>query len=208
MTIVRNKLYIIFTLFSIFLISLETAAFAKDTEDEKSIKRAQQYFNNLRSIEANFTQTDSSNQTREGKFFLSRPNKLRLDYNTPQKEMIMLSEDMFIHFNEELSEVSYLSAGQFPISFLSRRDLDLKKDAKILNIIQNNSTLSLELELPTKEEYKPRLTLGFDKNPFNLKSIVVQEPDGKTVLLELVSAKYNTDIDNKTFEFKNPNFFK
>lgn len=208
MSTLRNKLYIIFTLFSILLISFNTSAFAKDSEDDKSVKRAQQYFNNLHSIEAGFTQTDSNNQTREGKFYLSRPNKLRLDYETPQKEMIMLSEDMFIHYNQELSEVSYLSAGQFPISFLSRRDLDLKKDAKILNIVQSNSTISLELELPTKEEYKPRLTLGFDKNPFNLKTIVVQEPDGKTVLLELTSAKYNTDIDSKTFEFKNPNFFK
>lgn len=207
MSPLRSKLYTIFLLFSIFFITSVNIGSAEDFDKDKTIKRAQQYFNNLHSIEAAFRQVDSNNEVRDGRFYLSRPNKLRLDYDTPQKEMVMLSEDMFIHYNEELKEVSYLTANQVPISFLSRKNLDLNKDTKILNVSQAGNLLNLEIELPSKDEYKPRLTLGFERSPFNLKTILIQEPSGNTVNLELKSAKYNSEIDSKVFEFKNPKFF-
>lgn len=201
------KLYTIFFITSILLIPNASYAIGKQIDIDKDIKRVQQYFNNLHSIESEFIQTDSQGGTREGKFYLSRPNKMRLDYETLPKELIMLSEDMFIHYDYELKEMSYISAEKFPITFLSKKNIDLKKDAKVLNVTQIGNILDVEIELKSKDEYKPRVTLEFEKSPFNLKTIIVQDPEGGAVTLELRNAKYNSEINKKTFVFKNPNFF-
>ena len=54
---------------------------------DKAVQKVQEYFNQLKSIEADFNQTDTDSNEREGRFLLSRPDKMRIDYLTPEKEM-------------------------------------------------------------------------------------------------------------------------
>ncbi len=175
---------------------------------DKAVQKIQDYFNNLKSIEADFDQSDSEGNTRTGRFLLSRPDNMRIEYITPEKEMILLDKDFLIHYNKSLDEVSYVSNEDLPITLLSKRNLDFSKDVRVVKAVEQKegTTIEIVIQKPKKEEH--RIEMFFAKKPFQLSTITVIDKNGSTVTLKLVDAKYNTSIPASAFEFKNPKFFR
>lgn len=188
-----------------------TTAHAEDLNKvvkDKAVQKVQEYFNQLKSIEADFNQTDTDGNEREGRFLLSRPDKMRIDYLTPEKEMILLDEDFLIHYNKSLDEVSYVSNDNLPITLLSKKNLDFTKDVTVVKAIELTEGTSIELLLPKHKKEEYRIVMFFDKKPFQLSKITVIDKNGTEVTLKLVNPKYNRIISDSLFEFKNPKFFK
>lgn len=203
------RLYIKLLIFTIFFTI--NSAHADDLNKivkERATHKAQDYFNKLESIEADFNQTDTDGNDRTGKFLLSRPNKMRIDYYTPEKEMILLDEDFLIHYNRALDEVSYVSNDNLPISLLSRQNLDFTKDVRVINASEQKEGLSIELLLPKSKNDEHRIVMYFTNKPFQLSRITVLDKNGSEVTLSLVDAKYNQKLPASAFEFKNPKFFR
>ena len=54
------------------------------------VQKAESYLNSLKTLKANFTQMAQWNQTNvTGDFYLSRPGKLRFDYDPPVEDFIV-----------------------------------------------------------------------------------------------------------------------
>ncbi len=175
---------------------------------DKAVQKVQEYFNNLKTIEAEFDQVDGQGNSRIGRFLLARPDNMRIDYSTPEKEMILLDKDFLIHYNHSLDEVSYVSNEDLPITLLSKRNLDLSKDVRVVKAIEQTegTTIEIVFQKPKKEEH--RIEMFFTKKPFQLSKITVLDKNGGSVELKLIDAKYNREISSSAFEFKNPKFFR
>ena len=54
---------------------------AAQTADD--IKKIENYLNGIKTMEARFVQTASNGNTAEGKFYIEKPNKIRMTYDAP-----------------------------------------------------------------------------------------------------------------------------
>ena len=70
------KLYIFFLLISFFTLPNKNLL----SLDNPEIKEIENYLNKLNNITSNFIQTNSNGLKAEGKIFLSKPGKLRIEY--------------------------------------------------------------------------------------------------------------------------------
>lgn len=167
------------------------------------IEKIESYLNSIRTFKAKFTQSDQDNNIRNGLFFLVRPNKMRFDYLNPQQESIVLDEDFLIHFNKELNEINYISASSFPISFLSKDIIDLRTDAKVLDVTDLNNTMSIELLISNNDNEMPRrIIIELNKKPMSLTGFYLQDDSGQTIRVKLTDIEINQSIDDSTFEVK------
>ncbi len=203
------KRYIKFLIITMFF--TVNAAKADDLNKivkDKAIQKVQTYFNQLKTINAAFIQIDSEGNERKGKFLLSRPDKMRIDYLTPEKELILLDEDFLIHYNHSLDEVSYVSNENLPITLLSKKDLDFSKDVRVVKTNELKEGTQIEVVIPQKKKDEYTIVMFFTKQPFQLSRVTVVDKAGGEVELKLIDAYYNSSIPNSAFEFKNPRFFR
>jgi outer membrane lipoprotein-sorting protein len=187
---------------SIFLlISLPAEALdLKKMHIDKSIKTIEEYLNSTKEFSATFIQEDSSNDKREGKIFVKKPNNVRIDYYTPEKESLVVDEDYIAIYNQDLDELTYISSEGMPINFLSKDHVSLKKDLHVTNAIEQNNIISLETKIVNKNgEFI--VVLGFDKNPTSLRTIRVVNADGSYVDLFVSDISYDT-IQEGVFDIK------
>ena len=73
-------------------------------EDDQ--KAALNYLNTLENFSASFLQNDGSNLS-EGKIFIGN-KRVRAEYFSPEKILIILSEDKAMYYNYELEEDEFL----------------------------------------------------------------------------------------------------
>lgn len=192
------------TLFCAFAILL--CSFSSAQAKSLKVTDIQNYFNTLNTLEAEFSQVDTSNITRAGKFYLLRPKKLRLDYHTHDQEQIFLSGSQFVYFNPVLDEVSYIPSSRVPISFLSKK-IQFGSDVKILDFNQDKNSANIKIEVPLEKSEYVNVNLNFLKNPLKLNTITYNDLiSGKTIIFMLTDQKVNRGISKKVFEFDNPHF--
>lgn len=54
-------------------------------QSAENIKKIETYLNNIKSLEATFVQMASNGATAEGRLFIEKPNKIRMEYGRSDK---------------------------------------------------------------------------------------------------------------------------
>lgn len=109
------------------------------------LEAVEAYLNSITNFSAKFVQK-SSNGIVEGKFYLSRPGKMRVEYVNEPKILIVVNGSVLSYKDIELDEVSNLSTNTTPASFLTRPNISFAaKDVEITNVVKNNESITISL---------------------------------------------------------------
>lgn len=174
-------------------------------------KEVQNYLNEIHTLKANFIQSDKDLPTRKGRILISKPGKIKWEYDEPNKITIIANQGNIIYYDHELEEVSYVSSKSLILSFLSRENLSLNDDVKINNYIKrkDHSLLFIEADKKSEEEANiSELVLNFQNYPFKLLKISVFDINDDESEIILKDLETNIEIDDSEFNFRNPKFFK
>ena len=113
------------------------AAIAGEELDKKQIELIQKvtaYFNQMTEIKGLFVQTSADNKRMRGKFYVKRPGRFRFDYNLPSR-MVILSDGQYIAIQDlDLKTDDRVELDRTPFRVLLRKDVDLMRDAQILEV--------------------------------------------------------------------------
>src|SRR3546814_9698952 len=90
-------------------------------EDRAVVERFEAYLNSIDALEARFSQVDSQNKRATGKIYLSRPGKLRFEYDPPVPVLIVANGRFLIHYDRELKTASYINQRDTPADRKSTR---------------------------------------------------------------------------------------
>src|SRR5476649_722580 len=70
-------------------------------------QKVQTYLNKLTTVQADFLQISPEGNESTGKFFLSRPGKMRWQYNPPVPVLIIVSGGILSYYDAELDQISH-----------------------------------------------------------------------------------------------------
>ena len=91
------------------------------TQAERAdIARIEDYLSQLQTLKARFLQISSDGGFAEGDLFISRPGKMRIDYDPPMPILIVADGRFLVFYDEELDQISYVPLGSTPASILTR----------------------------------------------------------------------------------------
>ena len=185
----HKTLQVIITSLFIFLSS--------SLNSEENIKKIFSYLQNFSSLKSDFIQINNNGNVLTGKILLSRPGKIRIEYN--ENPLIIISDGKKVAtINKKLKNVTFYSLNDIPIKMLLFNNLDRKK-VTILNFEEKDNSLFLNL---TENKFADQgfIEIIFEKNPFQMKKWTVVSSDQSKTEILLNNLEFNSIIKRSNFD--------
>ena len=91
-------------------------------------------------------QTGSDNKRMRGKFYVKRPGRFRFDYARPSRQ-IVVSDGRYLAIQDlDLNNEDRVALDQTPFRLLLRSDVNLVRDARIMEVQESDDMIILGLE--------------------------------------------------------------
>ena len=169
------------------------------------IERAETYLNGVRTLQSRFAQIADNGQVAEGTFYLSRPGRLRLEYDPPNPNLLVANGTFLIHYDSSLKTVAHLPLGSTPAGVLVRERISFAGDIAVTAVERGPAALRITL-VQASDVRAGRLTLIFSEHPFQLVKWQVVDGQGRVTELALIAPQINIALDPALFRFQDPNF--
>lgn len=180
-------------------ILLTTGAARAQTSSD--IQKIENYLNSVKSLEARFVQNSSNGGMAEGKIWIAKPNKIRMEYAAPVNVLIVGNGKFIVYNDLDLDQVSNIDYDDIPASVILGNDIKIDgKNMKITRFYKDAGTTIATIE--TKDSGVGPIELTFGNSPFELKQWKIVDPQSVEVTVSLYGSKTDKKLDNELFRFK------
>ena len=167
-------------------------------ENQAGLERIQAYLDSLTTVQARFTQTSDTGGFAQGKFYLSRPGRMRIEYDPPIPYLYVADGYWLTFWDEELGQRSDVALGASLADFITREDIRLTGDVTVVGFAQDESGMTVDL-VQTDDPGAGQLTLAFDPDPMTLRSWTVLDGQGVSTLVSLTDVREGVSLDRRLF---------
>lgn len=174
---------------------------AQSQPSQQTLKTLETYLNNARTLTADFEQIDNNGKLSHGKFYLSRPGKLRLQYIDPTPLKIIADGQFLIHHDPSTKEITTMAISETPAEFILRQHIRFDEGVKVIQFEEEGNTYKVKLA-KNKAAETGTLTLKFSKNPLKLVQWIVIDSQGLDTTVNLTNLKTNILVDPTLFVFQ------
>ena len=176
-----------------------TAGITLDAHQTKLVQQVSNYFASLQSLKGEFVQVGADKKRMKGKFFVKRPGRFRFDYALPSRQVIVSDGEYLAIQDLDLNNEDRIALDQTPFRLLLRKDVDLLRDAKIIEVQQADDLIVLGIE--DKSPDSPgRIKLFLATKPsMELKEWVTTDAQGLDTRIELSQLVKAEDLDANLF---------
>ena len=187
----RKFLGTILSIFLIFIFSTEVTL-----PKNKSLKLIEDYLGGIKTLQAEFSQTNQTGDILTGIFFLKKPGKIRFSYDPPQNLQIVSKQQAVLIFDPKNGGSGPLTypLHSTPLGFLIKSDL---------SIFINENGESLEIgDLIIFKVRNPQynLSVEFNKNPVSLIGWEFENQMGEIIKIRLNNIQKNNYISDEIFK--------
>ncbi len=198
----------IFTIITLLFIGCQQS-FAQSpsllAKNKADLTLIENYLNNIKFLEANFVQEAAGGNIVNGKFWLSRPGKMRIEYSKPTPALIIANGSVLAYTDLELEETSYLTTNSTPASFLTRSNFSFDaKDVEVTGFKKTADLIRVSVVKKNKKE-AGEFSLIFQANPLKFIKMEVKNDLDETTKVSFTTSKFGESIDDKLFVIKNKN---
>jgi outer membrane lipoprotein-sorting protein len=176
----------------------QTSVLSAENKNQILIKKVQDYLNGMTTLVAKFIQIDPQGDSNTGTLFISRPGKLRCQYDPPSPIVILINGNSLTQYDYELNEAKRGSSEDYPIALMVKRNIDLHKDVIIKKIEQASGNIKLSITKKGKEQ-EGYLTLIFGERPLLLKKIEMVDSASQVLSITFNNLQQGVKIDDKLF---------
>ena len=191
----KNEKYLSYFYIILFLI------LSYKVESNTNIKiKILDYLNSMQNFSASFIQNDNETLS-EGRVYIGE-KRVRAEYLSPSKILIVLDEDKAMYYNYELEEDEFFNPRNTNAWFFYDifRNPNFFEDSKI---IIKNKEIVLEKSGFDNEETKYLIDVYFENNPLILRKIEVFIND-EFLQISIFNHNYNEDFEKGFFKLINP----
>ena len=191
----KNEKYLSYFYIFVFLI----LSFKVDSNTNIKIKILD-YLNSLQYFSASFIQNDKENLS-EGKVYIGK-KRVRAEYLSPSKILIVLDEDKAMYYNYELEEDEFFNPKNTNAWFFYDifRNPYFFEDSKI---VIKDKEIILEKSGFDSEETKYLINVYFENSPVILRKIEMFINDA-FLQISIFDHNYNEDFDVNFFKLISP----
>ena len=189
-----------------FLLALlpVTAAHAFSAADQAEIDKAETYLNQISTLKAHFLQANPNGDTNEGTVYLSRPGRLRLEYDPPSPILVVTHGSFLVYYDKDLQQTSYVDVDSTPAGVLVKPKVQLNAGELTVSRVSHNPGVVNITVTKRDDPRQGNITLTFTEKPFQLRQWKVLDQQGQVTTVSLFDASSGQSLDNALFEFNDP----
>ena len=163
-------------------------------EQSAAVKEVAAYVQGFKTLQGEFTQVSSKGNVSKGVFVISKPGKMRFEYAAPNPFIIVSDGTWVTIKNRAKDKAEEYPLSQTPLRLVLDEDVDLLKEANILEVDTKDGLTTITLQ-DRKKTVPGHLILVYDEAKKALQQWVVVDGQGRrtTVSLENIVAGGNPD---------------
>lgn len=176
--------------------------------DKADIERAEAYLNGVTTLKARFLQVSPNGTSVEGDAYLSRPGKLRMQYDPPSPLLVVADGSFLIVHDRQLDAPSYLPLNSTPAGILVRANVKLNGgEVAVSRVTRLPGVVRISM-VQADDPAAGEITLVFSDAPFVLRQWQVKDTQNQLTTVSLFEVQNGLTLDPKLFQFQDPNFTK
>lgn len=169
--------------------------------ENADLGKIESYLNNISTLEANFVQMSSNGSSAEGKIYIEKPSKIRMEYTAPDPLLIVGNGEYIIYNDKELDQITNIDYKDIPSTMILSNKIKFDgKNLKVTDFYKDSGQTSVTVEMPNSPGVKP-ITLIFDNAPFRLKQWKVIDQQNIEVTISLFDAEQDKKLSENLFKF-------
>jgi len=173
-----------------------------DERQTEVVKQVSKYFSDLKTLKGSFVQTQNNTKPMKGKFFVMRPGKFRFDYSAPSKQIIVSDGEYLAIQDLDLNNEDRVALDQTPFRLLLRKDVDLLRDALIVEVSQSDDVMVVAIQDKSPES-PGRIKLFMSTKPnLELKEWVTTDAQGIDTRIQIADIASGAELDAKMFKIQ------
>lgn len=180
-----------------------TAAAAQSND----LAAVQRHLQSIKTMTADFTQTDRNGKVLTGVLTLKQPGKIRFQYQKGVPILIVADGGALTFIDYSVDQVQRWPIKNSPLGVLLDPNRDISRYAKI-NPGTDERVISVEVNDPRHPEYG-RITLIFARDPnapagLLLQGWVALDSQNNRTTIRLSNQRYGAPISDNNFKFNDP----
>lgn len=188
-------------------LSVSLPAQTAQRSDSADLAQVADYIRAVKSLTADFSQTDRNGQTLTGKLTLKQPGKIRFQYRKDVPLLIVGDGRALTMIDYEVRQVQRWPIGSSPLGALIDPSRDFTRFSKVVQTDDPN-ILSVEAHDPKRPEFGT-ITLVFQRRPsapagLDLYGWVARDAQGNRTAVRLSSQSYNAPVPDSAFRWRDP----
>lgn len=183
-----------------FFVSFDAAA-VQNSPSAQDVKKVENYLNSLKTMRADFVQIASNGEQVEGRIYIEKPNKIRMEYNEPSNILIVGNGDYIVYYDKELDQITNIDYEDIPAAAVLANTVKIDgKELKVTDFYEDPGVTKIGLQYANAGDLGP-FTLVFSNNPMQLKQWKVVTPQAMEVSLSLYNTVTDGTLDESLFKF-------
>lgn len=188
----------------LIFLSLILFAGTAHAQTAADLNKIENYLNNMKTLEANFVQMASNGTTSEGKLYIAKPSKIRMEYAPPASVLIVGNGDYVVFNDKELDQITNIDYEDIPATMILANNIKIdNKNLKVTDFYKDAGMTSITLEYTKAGEVGP-ITLVFNNKPFELRQWKIIDPQSVEVTLSLYEMTRDKTLSDELFKFSKP----
>jgi len=177
-------------------------AFSANAQTPADIKKVEDYLNSVTTMQADFVQMASNGTSSEGKLYISKPSKIRMEYAPPADILIVGNGEEIIFHDKELDQITNIDYNDIPGTKILTNTVKIGDGIlKATDFYKDAGSTTITLEYEKQKDLGP-MTLVFSNKPFELKQWKIIDPQGIEITLSLYDLTTNKPLDENLFSYK------
>ena len=176
-----------------------------NADQQADVIKAELYLNNMKTLKAQFLQTNQDGGVAKGMLYIRRPGRMRIEYETPNNSLLV-ADGSFVHFwDDGLQQTSSVPLGQSIADVILKENLSLMNDMCLVQVQRFAGILEITVA-DKNDEIGGQITLVFADKPLQFKQWKVIDAQGYLTRVSLQDISENEDLPNSLFQYRQPSF--
>jgi outer membrane lipoprotein-sorting protein len=175
------------------------AGLTLDDTQKGLVKQVGDYFEGISTLKGAFVQTGADKKRMKGKFYMNRPGRFRFDYSLPSRQVIVSDGKNLAIQDLDLNNEDRVELDKTPFRLLLRKDVNLERDANILEVQAADDLLVLALR--DKDPETPgAIKLFMSTRPaLELKEWQAVDAQGQETQVQVSELEKGSKLEEKLF---------
>jgi outer membrane lipoprotein-sorting protein len=176
----------------------KVAAMQITPDIQAAAERINAYFNSFQTLKGEFVQTSAKGRSTRGVMQLSKPGKLRFEYEPPNPLLIASDGKWLTIKNKNKERGDQVPLASTPMRLIVTNKLNLLAETSVIHFEQLNGLTTLGL-VDKKGSVAGQIFLVFDDARNELLQWIIVDGKGQRTTVELSNLEKNVKIDPKLF---------
>lgn len=168
--------------------------------DKLSLSEISSYLNGLKTAQGAFTQVNDDGSISSGTLYISRPGKMRFEYDPPEQALVLASANAVVIIDKKSNQPpETYPLNRTPLSLILARQVNLDRARMVMGHDFDGTATIVTAQDPDNAEYGT-IAMSFTDDPVQLRQWVINDANGGQTTVILGAFETGVSLRNSLFD--------